>query len=181
SPGAGALPQVLALACVALAVWRGIGIAVERGTFNLWRGERKYADVGRYLSDHTDARAVILSFQHSGSIRLYADRLTLRWDQLDVAWLDRAIEYLISVGRDPYIVVDGDEAKLFRELFGKQNQLGRLDWTPMAALQRREPVLIFDAADRRARQTEAIADSGEGPAGWRCSQPQRWPPRLRME
>jgi len=179
--GAGALPQLLALACVALAVWRGVGIASERGTFDLWRGERKYADIGRYLSDHTGARAVILSFQHSGSIRLYADRLTMRWDQLDVAWLDRAIEYLISVGRHPYIVVDGDEAQLFRELFGTQNQLGRLDWTPMAALPRRQPVMIFDAGDRRARQTETIADSGEGSAGWRCIQPQRWPPRLRME
>jgi len=40
--------------------------------------------------DHTDPRAAILTFQHSGSIRLYADRLTMRWDQLDVAWLDRA-------------------------------------------------------------------------------------------
>src|SRR6185295_1013212 len=162
SPGAGALPQVLALACVALAVWRGIGIAVERGTFDLWRGERKYADVGRYLSDHTDARAVILSFQHSGSIRLYADRLTMRWDQLDVAWLDRAIEYLISAGHHPYIVVDGDEAQLFRELYGGKNRLGRLDWTPIAALQRRQPVLIFDAGDRQVRQTETITDSGAG-------------------
>jgi hypothetical protein len=105
----------------------------------------------------------------------------MRWDQLDVAWLDRAIEYLVSAGRHPYIVVDGDEAQLFRELFGKQNQLGRLDWTPMAALRRRQPVLIFDAGDRTPRRTDAIADSGTGPAGWRCIRPQRWPPPLRME
>ena len=177
---AGAFPQLLVLACVALAVWRGVGIAEDRGTFDLWRGERKYADVGRYLADHTDPRAVILSFQHSGSIRLYADRLTMRWDQLDVAWLDRAVEYLSSARRHPYIVVDGDEAQLFRQLFGTLNQLGGLDWTPMAALQH-PPVMIFDAADRRARHTDIIAESGRGSAGWRCTPPQRWPTPSRME
>src|SRR5262245_3505985 len=181
STRAGALPQLLAVVGMALAVWRGSAVAVERGTFELWRGERKYVDVGRYLSERTDASAVILSFQHSGSIRLYGDRLTMRWDQLDVVWLDRVVEYLVSVGRHPYIVVDGQEAQLFRELFGAHGQLGRLDWTPMAVLHRRQPVLIFDAGDRSARRTEAIADSGSGPAGWRCTLPQRWPPRLRME
>jgi hypothetical protein len=175
-----ALPQLLALACVALALWRGVGIAEDRGTFDLWRGERKYADVGRYLADHTDPRAAILTFQHSGSIRLYADRLTMRWDQLDVAWLDRAVEHLASIGRHPYIVVDGDERQLFRELFGTLNRLGGLEWTPMAVLQH-PPVTIFDAADRRARQTDLITESGRGPAGWRCTPPQRWPTPLRME
>jgi hypothetical protein len=147
----------------------------------LWRGERKYADVGRYLVEHTDPRAVILSFQHSGSIRLYADRLTLRWDQLDVAWLDRAVEYLSASGRHPYIVVDGDEAQLFRQLFGTLNRVGSLDWTPMAALQHRLPVMIFDAGDRRPRQTDVIVDTGRGPSGWQCVLPQRWPTRVRME
>lgn len=171
--------RLLALACVALACWRGIGIAEERGSFDLWRGERKYADVGRYLAGRTDPRAVMLSFQHSGSIRLYADRLTVRWDQLDVAWLDRAVEYLTSIGRHPYIVVDGDEAQLFRRLFGELNHLGALDWTPMAVLQRPR-VEIYDAGDRSARQTEVIAESGEQSAGWRCSQPQRWPPLVSL-
>jgi len=160
----------LALACVGLAAWRGVSMAEARGTFDFWRGEQKYVDVGRYLAARTDPRAVILSFQHSGSIRLYADRLTLRWDQLDVAWLDRAVEYLVSIGRHPYILVDGDEGELFRRLFGKLNRLGALNWTPMAMLQRPR-VEIYDAADRSARQTEVIVDSGRGPAGWRCEEP----------
>ena len=180
-PTSDALPHLLATACVALAVWRGADTARVRGAFELWRGERKYADVGHYLVEHTDPRAVILSFQHSGSIRLYADRLTLRWDQLDVAWLDRAVEYLSASGRHPYIVVDGDEAQLFRQLFGTLNRVGSLDWTPMAALQHRLPVMIFDAGDRRPRQTDVIVDTGRGPSGWQCVLPQRWPTRVRME
>jgi len=174
-----AASRVLVLACVALATWRGIGIAEARGSFDVWRGERKYVDVGRYLADRTDSRAVILSFQHSGSIRLYTDRLTLRWDQLDVAWLDRAVEHLISIGRHPYIVVDGDEAPLFRRLFGNLNRLGALDWTPMAVLPRPH-VEIYDAGDRSARETDVITESDRTSGGW-CEQPQRWPTPLRME
>jgi hypothetical protein len=34
---------------------------------------------------------VILSVQHSGSLRIYADRLTLRFDALDPLWLDRTV------------------------------------------------------------------------------------------
>jgi hypothetical protein len=172
--------ELLALACVVLAAARGVQIARDRGAFDFWRGERKYADVGRYLGTHTDSRAVILSFQHSGSIRLYGDRLTMRWDQLDVAWLDRAVDYLASTGRHPYIVVDGEEAQLFRQLFANMNQAGALDWMPMAVLQR-PYVAVYDASDRSDRQTDVITASGRGPAGWRCTPPQRWPTRVRME
>jgi hypothetical protein len=180
STSAGSLAQLLALVCVTIAAVRGVQIARDRGTFEVWRGERKYADVGRYLAEHTDPRAVILSFQHSGSIRLYGDRLTLRWDQLDVAWLDRVIDHLASTGRHPYIVVDGEEAQLFRTLFGNLNRTGSLDWMPMAALQR-PYVAIYDAADREDRRTDVISTSGRGPAGWRCTPPQRWPTPVRME
>jgi hypothetical protein len=180
SPHAESVAQWLALVCVLIAAARGVQVARDRGAFEVWRGERKYADIGRYLAAHTEPRAVIISFQHSGSIRLYADRLTLRWDQLDVAWLDRAIDYLASTGRHPYIVVDGDEAQLFRQLFANLNRAGALDWMPMAALQR-PYVAIYDAVDRGDRQTDAITASGRGAPGWRCAPPQRWPTRVRME
>ena len=172
--------RLLAVACVALASWRGVAIAEARGAFDLWRGERKYVDVGRYLADRTDPRAVIVSFQHSGSIRLYADRLTLRWDQLGVGWLDRVVDHLMSTGRHPYIVVDGDELELFRRLFAAKNRLGALDWAPMAVLQHPR-VAIYDAADRSARRTDIIPESGRSVPGWRCDQPRRWPTRVRME
>jgi hypothetical protein len=144
SAHARALPQLLALACVALAVWRGVGIAVERGTFDFWRGERKYVDVGRYLSDHTDARAVILSFQHSGSIRLYGDRLTMRWDQLDVAWLDRAIEHSSRWGGTASSSMAMKHSSSARCSASKSAGPARLDTDRRTAST--AAVLIFDAA-----------------------------------
>jgi hypothetical protein len=175
-----AAARLLAIACVALASWRGVAIAEARGVFDFWRGERKYVDVARYLADRTEPRAVIIGFGHSGSVRLYADRLTLRWDQLDVAWLDRVVEILASAGRHPYIVVDGSETALFRQLFAAKNRLGALDWTPMAVLLHPR-VEIYDAADRAARRTDIIPDSGRSTPGWRCDPPQRWPTPFRME
>jgi hypothetical protein len=174
------ISRLLVLACIALAAWRGVDIADDRGTFGLWQNERKYVDVGRYIAAHTEPRAVMLSFQHSGSIRHYADRLTLRWDQLDVVWLDRAVDYLASTGRHPYIVVDGTEVELFKRLFGAHNRAGGLDWTPAAVLQHPR-VEVYDASDRRARQTDIIPETSRGHAGWRCDRPQRWPTPLRME
>ena len=56
--------------------------------------------------------------QHSGSLRLYADRLTLRYDALDPLWLDRVVAYLQSIGRRPYYVLDGAEVDYVETLEG---------------------------------------------------------------
>jgi hypothetical protein len=172
--------HLVAAVCVALACWQGVSTAVDRNAFNLWRGEQRYVDVAHYLAAHTDARSVVVSWQHSGSIRHYGDRLTLRWDHLHPAWLDGAAEYLTATGHHPYIVVDVEEVEQFIGRFRPQNRLGALDWTPMAVLGRSR-VAIYDAGDRSPRQTDVITDSGRGRAGWRCPMPQRWPMPLRME
>ena len=87
--------------------WHGLRTAVDRSAFDLGLFERRYVDVARFVAGHTDPDAVILSVQHSGSLRLYADRLTLRYDALDPLWLDRVVAHLQSIGRRPYYVLDG--------------------------------------------------------------------------
>src|SRR5262249_24101490 len=87
-----ATPPVPAVAIltiiVALLVWHHIGFAESGGVFTLGRSERKYVDVARFVAQHTEPDAVVLSVQHSGSLRFYAGRLTLKRDVLDPAWLD---------------------------------------------------------------------------------------------
>ena len=85
----------VAAAVIALA-GHGVRTAAERSVFDLARGERRYTDVARFVAGHTDPDAVILSVQHSGSLRIYADRLTLRYDALDPLWLDRAMLAICS-------------------------------------------------------------------------------------
>ena len=92
------------------------------------------------------ANAIYLTRQYSGSLRYYADRPTLRWDMLDGAWLDRAVDYLRGQGLVPLILIeDGDEAQEFREHFGG-NRLGALDWPAMAEYHAMQTVRIFDPA-----------------------------------
>ena len=122
---------------------------------------------------------MILSVQHSGSLRLYADRLTLRYDALDPLWLDRVVEHLQSIGRRPYYVLDGAEVEAFRQRFGAANRMGTLDWPPMATLG--GTIAVYDPIDRRPGRVTA-GDRQHARRRTRCCDPpQSWPPVLRMK
>src|SRR5262249_59597563 len=84
---------LVAVVLLALGV-HGVVEAARRETFNVARGEAKYVEVAGVVESITDPDAVIISMQHSGSLRYYAGRLTLRWDIGEPAWLDRAIDWL---------------------------------------------------------------------------------------
>jgi hypothetical protein len=164
-------------AAVAFLAWHGLRVAVERTAFDLGREERRYVDIARFVAAHTEPNAVILSVQHSGSLRLYADRLTLRYDALDPRWLDRVVDYLQANGRRPYYVLDGVEVDAFRSRFGAMNRMGTLDWPPMATLG--GTIAVYDPIDRRPGASPlAIARTrGTHPL---CDPPQSWPPVLRI-
>jgi len=165
-------------AAVALFAWHGVRVAVDRSAFDLGRGERRYLDVARFIQGHTDPAAVILSVQHSGSLRMYADRLTLRYDALDPLWLDRAVAYLQSIGRRPYYVLDGGEVDAFKRRFGAANRSGTLDWPPMATLG--GTIAVYDPGNQRPDASPLAIASTRGTHAL-CDAPQIWPPVLRMK
>ena len=94
--------------------------------------EHRYVDAGIFLDRVTPPNAVIISMQHSGSIRYYSGRLTLRYDLLDPGWLDRAIEALERSGRPVYLLFDDWEEPRFRARFAGQRSLRHLDDGPAA-------------------------------------------------
>jgi hypothetical protein len=166
-------------ATVVLWALHGVWTAVDRSAFDLGRSERRYIDVARFVAGHTGPDAVILSVQHSGSLRLYADRLTLRYDALDPLWLDRVVAHLQATGRRPYYVLDGREVEAFRRRFGATNRAGTLDWTPLATLG--GTIAVYDPIDRRAGMSPLAIGSTRGAHGGLCDAPQSWPPVLRMK
>ena len=166
-------------AAVALVAWHGVRTAIDRSVFDLARSERRYIDVARFIAGHTDPDAVILSVQHSGSLRLYAGRLTLRFDALDPLWLDRALAHLQSIGRRPYFVLDGGEVDAFRRRFGGESQSGTLDWPPLATLH--GTIAVYDPADRGSNTPPLAIAGTRGPQHGLCDRPQIWPPVLRMK
>ena len=164
-------------AAVLFCAWHGLRTGVQRHAFDLGIDERRYVDMARFVAAHTEPGAVILSVQHSGSLRLYADRLTLRYDALDPLWLDRVVAHLQATGRRPYYVLDGGEVEAFRQRFGAANSAGRLDWPPVAML--RGGIALYDPIERR-RDTVPLAISTTRRARELCDPPQSWPPVLRI-
>jgi hypothetical protein len=106
--------------------------AMERDALRVGDWEQKYADVGRFVASRLPANAVVVTMQHSGSVRYYSGRPTLRYDALDADWLDRAIAYLRTAGFEPYLILERWEIANFRERFPTQRSVGFIDRPPLA-------------------------------------------------
>jgi len=126
------LLQVLAWTIVpVLVLGYQIDYAVSRGVFAQREAERRYEIVGHYVAASTPANAVLLSMQHSGSLRYYGHRTTLRYDSIAPESLDSTIALLREKGYRPFIVLDEWEVPVFRGRFAL-SETGRLAWAPMA-------------------------------------------------
>lgn len=111
-----------------LVAWM-VQTAEGRAVFGLQRQERGYATIGRAVAAATPPDGVVVAMQHSGSLRYYGDRLTLRYDLLRPDDLDLAVETLHARGRRVYLLVEEWEVPAFVERFGSRSCRGRLDWT----------------------------------------------------
>jgi hypothetical protein len=70
-----------------------------------------------WIARHTPADAVVLAHQHSGSIRHYAGRDTLRWDLMRPDDLPIVAGALAANGRAVYVALEGIEDSVFRQRF----------------------------------------------------------------
>ena len=109
-------------------------VARTRGAFEIRLQERKYPLAGAFVRDRLPATAFILAAQHSGSIRYYANRPTLRWDLIGPGRLDHVVATLRAEGFEPFVVVDGGEDEAFRRRFGDAGQQAVRALTPLSVL-----------------------------------------------
>jgi hypothetical protein len=91
--------------------------ALENGAFHLYEAERKYPAAGAYVRNRMGPGAAVLAVQHSGSLRLYAGSLTVRWDLVHPSDIDRVIDALRARGGTPVLVLDPGEVEAFAERF----------------------------------------------------------------
>lgn len=161
-------PALAVLAVVALA-----GVSWDRardlGVFSTKELERRYAAVAYWIDQRAPADILLLSVQHSGSLRAITGRPVLRWDMLDdgrsqaaaahapspgggLPWLDLAWTGRHRAGRQPpaagWLVVEADEEPAFRRRFASVSELGRLDWPPSAATDPPASVRVYRLEDR---------------------------------
>lgn len=93
----------------------------REGIYRLPTLEAKYALAGEWFKANTSERVVVLAGLHSGTIRLYGERATIRWDQIPEQALTATLRALIDAGYEPYLALDlPSEPPLFEERFRKQ-------------------------------------------------------------
>jgi hypothetical protein len=124
----------LALLLVGSLVAMLINSARTHGAFDIRNQERKYPLAGAFVRDRLPTTAFVLAGQHSGSIRYYANRPTLRWDLLAPTRLDQALATFRAQGYQPFLVVDAGEYEEFREKFARTGQRAVQQLTPLAVL-----------------------------------------------
>jgi len=139
-----AVAMVVACLVVAALTWR---TAVERGLFDIKAFESRYERAARSVARLTPPTAVVFAMQHSGTLRYYGGRPTLRYDLVDRDALERTVAELTSAGYHPYFVLEDWEVQAFRDRFGHASASGRLERSPVARLWPRPAVFLYDAQD----------------------------------
>jgi hypothetical protein len=162
-------PAARVLAVVSLGTFlvaHELRFAIDAGVTRLQRNERRYVAVARFIEAATPPNAVFLALQHGGSVRHYADRLTIRFDRVDTG-LDEALASLDRAGWRPFILLEDWEEPQFKAQFGASSAVGRLGWRPYARLSDPGGVNIYDpkqAGDTALHELAVIPP----PAGCDC-------------
>jgi Dolichyl-phosphate-mannose-protein mannosyltransferase len=125
--------------------------------------KRRYLDTAVHIDATLPSDAVVLAMQHSGSIRYYSGRLTMRWDVLDAGSLDAAVAALHARGVPVYAAIESWEEEDFRRRFAGQRSIARLDSGAVAKSadgELRVYALNGDRAETRATAIIPRHDSG---------------------
>ena len=139
---------LLPIAIVGIVSWHGVSYARDHHVFEAY-SERKYAIVGDYVEQRLPDRAALLTKQHSGSVRYYSGRATVRFDLIPETSLDATLDELRRSGYHPYILLESWEVPEFQQRYATRSPLGALDWPPIV-LMRESNIRIYDPADRPA-------------------------------
>ena len=129
---------------VSVLSWHGVAYSRSTGMFTVREGERKSKAVGEHIAASLPDRAVFISKLHSGSIRYYSGRFTVRYDWIPPRALDFVVDDLLRLNYRPYIVLEASEEMDFRELFEGARTLIALDRAPMVLLDNAAKVRIYD-------------------------------------
>lgn len=120
-----------------------LSFAEREGTFGRVRdNERRYAVVGSFAASLPDDAALI-AVQHSGSVRFYTGRLTVRFDALESPRSQELVPALERLGRRPFLIVDDAETASVRMHFGIPAD-APLPWRIRARMRELGGVTVYD-------------------------------------
>lgn len=117
----GAIGLVLGLGIVG---WRH---SARDGAFDTWQADRRFVVAAEFVRDLTPPNSAVLAMIHSGSLRYYGGRMTIRYDMLDRDWLDRGVGWLNARGVRVYALLEDWEIEPFVTRFTGERLVGRLE------------------------------------------------------
>ena len=89
--------------------------------------EARYPLAGEWININTPPNSVVLANQHSGSLRWYGKRQTLRWDFIAPEQLATTVRELESHDAPVYVALEGAEVDMFNARFATVMQELQVD------------------------------------------------------
>jgi len=149
--------KISAAVIVLLIVKSTTGFALDKSIFGpLKRSEHRYADVAEFINHALPENAVVLAMQHSGNVRIWGGRLTLRYDFIDPEWAPRVVPELEQEGLHPYLTIDDWEEPDVKRHLGLAADRP-LPWPYIARMRDSGGVTIYDLATTRAPAAPVVA------------------------
>lgn len=143
-----AMRAAAAIFLAALCVSTSFQFARNQFIFNWRLHEHRYVTAGERAAELTPPGAVLFSSQHSGSLRYYANRITLRYDLLSKEHLDGAVRQLSAMGKPSFLVIDDWELDEFKSRFAGQSYVTAVARSPLLRIPGPPDVLIYDLSGR---------------------------------
>lgn len=113
--------------------------SLDRGVLGLGLTERHYAGVALEVRKATPAGSVVMAMQHSGTLRYYAGRQTLRYDILEPEWLSQSVDWMTARGVHVYALLQDWEIPEFERRFSDD---------PLAASLRERAVFEYKGSSK---------------------------------
>ena len=108
---------VILCAFVAVAVVQSELLLRRSSVWDIAAVEARYPLAGEWINVNTPANSVVLANQHSGSLRWYGMRQTLRWDFIAPDDLATIVGEVESHGAAVYVALEGNEVEMFESRF----------------------------------------------------------------
>ena len=130
------------LVLLALCLLRGAPVASR--IFTVGAGEDRFAAVASFVARVLPSNALVVASQHSGTVLFYAGRPTIRYEWLRPWELRDGLDWLSARGYRPYLVLDNWEEPQFRQRFGNDTAIGRLELRVVGEYRGGVDVRVFD-------------------------------------
>jgi 4-amino-4-deoxy-L-arabinose transferase-like glycosyltransferase len=108
---------VMVCAFIAVAVAQSELLLRRSSVWEVAAMEARYPLAGEWINVNTPATSVVLANQHSGSLRWYGKRQTLRWDFVAPEELSKTVAEVEAHGATVYVALEGAEVAIFDAKF----------------------------------------------------------------